>query len=457
MPQPLWANRTFLRLFSSQLIALTGTGLATVALALLAYQLQPESAGALLGSLLAVKMVAYLLIAPVAASIAERFSRKGWLIGVNLLRALVLCCLPWVNDIWQVVVLIFALNAATAAYTPIYQAMLPDLLPDEEQYTKALSWSRIAVEVESLVSPSLAALLLLIMGSAQLFNLNALALFLTVIIIATTSLPPRQPAERSGGWQQQALFGIRAYLATPRLRGLLALHWVVSCTGAMVIVNTVVYVRQYLGLSEAMVGWAMAASGAGAMLIALFLPRLLNVVHDRPVMLVGGAIGVVALALAALQPGLTGLLMLWFMIGASLSLVLTPAGRVLRLSCRESDRGAYFAANFALSHGGWLLAYLLSGWSLNWLGISFSFMLMAVVAGIGLAAALWLWPVSEQAELEHLHPAMDHEHLHYHDEHHQHSHQGWEGPEPHAHNHHHPELRHRHRFVIDEHHMHWPG
>ncbi|NEE20025.1 MFS transporter, partial [Streptomyces sp. SID7499] len=53
----LFANRDYRRLFGAQIIALFGTGLATVALGLLAYELAGPSAGAVLGTALTIKMV----------------------------------------------------------------------------------------------------------------------------------------------------------------------------------------------------------------------------------------------------------------------------------------------------------------------------------------------------------------------------------------------------------------
>jgi hypothetical protein len=61
------SNRTYRHLFMAQVIALIGTGLATVALGLLAYDLAGDRAGAVLGTALAIKMSAYILVAPVAA------------------------------------------------------------------------------------------------------------------------------------------------------------------------------------------------------------------------------------------------------------------------------------------------------------------------------------------------------------------------------------------------------
>ncbi|MBW8738660.1 MAG: MFS transporter, partial [Streptomyces turgidiscabies] len=50
-------NRAYRRLFTAQVVALIGTGLATVALGLLAYDLAGADAGSVLGTALAVKMV----------------------------------------------------------------------------------------------------------------------------------------------------------------------------------------------------------------------------------------------------------------------------------------------------------------------------------------------------------------------------------------------------------------
>ena len=81
------ANRTYRHLFLAQVIALVGTGLATVALGLLAYDLAGADAGAVLGTALAIKMVAYVGVAPVAAAFAEKLPRRTMLVCLDLVRA----------------------------------------------------------------------------------------------------------------------------------------------------------------------------------------------------------------------------------------------------------------------------------------------------------------------------------------------------------------------------------
>ena len=162
-------NRTYRHLFAAQVIALVGTGLMTVALGLLAYDLAGANAGAVLGTALAIKMLAYVGVAPVAQAFADRLPRRSLLVALDLVRASVALCLPFVSEIWQIYLLIFVLQAASAGFTPTFQATIPDILPDEDEYTKALSLSRLAYDLESLISPMLAAALLTVISFHNLF------------------------------------------------------------------------------------------------------------------------------------------------------------------------------------------------------------------------------------------------------------------------------------------------
>jgi MFS family permease len=455
MPTPL-ANRVYRRLFAAQVVALLGTGLSTVALALLAYDLAGEDAGAVLGTALALKMVAYVAIAPMVGGLAHRLARKPLLITLDVLRAAAIVCLPFVDALWQIYLLIFVLSACAAGFTPVFQATIPEILPDEAQYTRALSLSRLAYDLENLVSPGLAALALVFLGYDVLFVANAFAFLISALLVRSVTLPRAAASERPEGVWSNLSFGVRAYLATPRLRGLLLLSLAVAAAGAMVVVNTVVYVRDRLGGSESETALVLAASGAGSMVVALLLPRLLERWAERSVMLTGGALLGVGLLLGLFHPTAMTILPLWCLLGAGISAIQTPAGRLLRRSSRDSDRAALFAAQFALSHGCWLVAYPLAGWFGASAGLDAAFLVLAtVVIGATLAAAL-AWPASDPAELEHVHQALDHAHPHRHDEHHQHEHEGWEGSEPHSHPHRHRTVRHRHAFVIDAHHDVWP-
>ncbi|MBO0856750.1 MAG: MFS transporter, partial [Nocardia sp.] len=119
----------FRRLFTAQVVALAGTGLLTVALGLLAYDLAGSRAGAVLGTALAIKMIAYVVVAPVVSAITDRLPRRLVLVSADAIRAVIALTLPLVTHVWQIYALIFVLQAASATFTPAFQAVIPAVLP----------------------------------------------------------------------------------------------------------------------------------------------------------------------------------------------------------------------------------------------------------------------------------------------------------------------------------------
>ncbi|MBI1292086.1 MFS transporter [bacterium] len=431
------ANRTYRHIFAAQVIALIGTGLATVALGLLAFELAGGEAGVVLGTALAIKMIAYVGVAPVATAVAERLPRRAMLVSLDLVRAAIAVLLPFVTEVWQVYVLIFLLQSASAAFTPTFQATIPDVLPEEKDYTRALSLSRLAYDLESLVSPMLAALLLTLVSFHTLFAGTVIGFLASAALVVSVLLPsPKPVAPRP--IHERTTRGLRIYLATPRLRGLLAVNMAVAAAGAMVIVNTVVIVQGAFGLSQQSTALALAAFGGGSMLAALTLPRLLETVSDRAAMLAGVALMIAGLVAGPVVSGIAVLLPLWFVIGIGYSTAQTPSGRLLRRSSHPEDRPALFAAQFALSHACWLATYPLAGWLGASIGLNSTFVILAAIAAAALIAALLLWPATDQETLPHGHPQLPDNDPH------------WkEGTPGGGH-------RHAHAFVIDDLHLQWP-
>ena len=211
----------------------------------------------------------------------------------------------------------------------------------------------------------------------------------------------------------------------------------------MVIVNTVVIVRGQLGLSQGDVALTLAAFGGGSILSALLLPRLLDRISDRAIMIAAATALTVILGLLA---GLTFavadapsywhiLLVGWFGLGIAYSMSVTPSGRLLRRSAHAEDRPAIFAAQFALSHGCWLICYPLVGQVGAKLGQGPAFLAMAIIAASGTGLALAIWPRDDQAHLTHHHD-LPPDHPHMRDAH--------------------PDGAKSHAFVIDDLHTHWP-
>ncbi|NML51273.1 MFS transporter [Streptomyces sp. R302] len=395
----LFALRDYRRLFGAQVIALFGTGLTTVALGLLAYDLAGPDAGAVLSTALTVKMVMYVVIAPLAAAYVDRLPRRIFLFVLDVLRGAVVLALPLVTEVWHVYVLIGLLQAASAAFTPTFQAVIPDIVTDESAYTRALSASQVASTMESLLSPVLAAVALTFLSFDRLFLGTSAGFLLSAALVLSTRIPDARPSGRTRAWDKAAS-GIRTFLGTPRLRGVMALNLVVAAAGSIVVVNTVNHVRDVLGGTGSDVAWMLAASGTGTLLAALVLPRVLDRVAARTVMTTGAGVlaGATAAAAALAAAGLltwTATATVWSVIGVGMALVITPTGKVLRASVARNAIPEAFAAQFSLSHLAWLVTYPLAGWLGTSAGFAVTWSVLAALAGAGAVGALLLWPRHE--------------------------------------------------------------
>lgn len=435
------ANASFRRLFAAQICSLLGVGLLTVALSLSAYRIGGASAGGqVLGMLLALKMVAYVILAPVAETVLAGMPRKRAMVLLDAGRMLLLLPMAIVTETWQVAGLAFAFFVLAAGFTPLYQSVVPDLLPEEETYTKALAWSRIAYTLEAVLSPVIAAALLNLASGETLFLVAALAFLGSVLALMITVFPSREKAERKGSFLKRASLGLRIYARTPRLRGLFLLNLALSLAMAWVLVNSVVYAGARLGDAEQFFPALMACYGLGAGLGAIAVPRLLQWTTERSVMLAGAyGFAIVGAGFALLSPlPFAVLAVIWVAFGAASSFVLTPGGLVITRSAASADRAAVFAAQFSISHAGWLVAYPLAGWLGGFASLEVSLLVLAGACTLVATLGMFIWPADDPLERVHSHPELpaDHPHL---------KHIPGTGPQN----------RHAHAFRIDELHPTW--
>lgn len=285
----LFAIRDFRHLFGAQIIALFGTGPATVALGFLAYELADPSAGSVLATALTIKMVMYVLMAPPAAAYANRLPRRMFLTMVDMQRDGVAMVLPFVTEVRHIYVPIGVLQAASAAFTPTFQAVIPDIVTEGSDYTRALSASQVAYTMESLLSLVLMAVALTFTTFNRLFVGTSVGFAPSVVLVLSTRIPNAAPNGRAGAWAR-VMSGMKVFFAAPRERGGVALNMVFAATGSIIVVNTVNYVRDHLAGSQADVAWMLAASGGGTLLVALFLPRVLDRIAERVVMMTGALV-----------------------------------------------------------------------------------------------------------------------------------------------------------------------
>lgn len=384
-------NITYAKLFSAQVIALLGTGLLTVALGLLAFDIAGDAAGSVLGTALTIKMVAYVGVAPLIAAVVDRLPKKAVLITADVVRLAIALMLPFVTEAWQIYVLVFLLQSASATFTPAFQSLIPSVLPELDDYTRALSLSRLAYDLEALLSPTIAAVLLTTISYNNLFVGTAIGFTCSALLVLISRLPACTDDGPVLSFWQRLPLGAKVFVRTPTLRFLMLTNVVVAAGTAIVLVNSVVYARGVFGLGEKALALALACYGIGSLVVAVNIPWLVGKLGVIRTMVTGTAVIVAALVVAVAftaAAAVTGagwfvLLGTWVLLGMGTSLVNTPSSRLLADASTPANRNLVYTAQFALSHACFLITYPIAGWlgAANLISAAIALLIIAVSAG----------------------------------------------------------------------------
>ena len=361
-------TRRFAALFASQVSSLIATGLLTVALALVAVRLDPGAAAGIIGTALTIRIAVYVVVSPLASALLAGRSSRAVLVGADLVRLIVAGALVFATAPWQLYVGIVLLQTASAVFTPNYQAVIPRVLPDERDYTAAQSLSRLAYDLESLLSPPLAALLVLVLPPQALFGIVALGFLGSALAVLLARLH-EQVGSTAEPVRRRLLRGLGVLARTPGPRFAAVLDAATATIYATVLVSSVVLLID-AGADPADPSAALAAVlvafGLGSIAVAVALPALLRRLRDTTVMLLGAGVAVLALAgtaAAALLDALSVLVIgaIWVVLGASSSAISTPSARLIRSEVDADQHAAVFAARFSTSHAWYAVTYPVAG------------------------------------------------------------------------------------------------
>lgn len=409
MQTGLWSNRNYVFLFAGQIISLLGSGVTTVALAIFAYQLTGgESATAVIGTALFLRILAFLLFSQFAGILADYVSRKRILIVTDIVRFGLLALFPFIAEVWQIYVLIFAINSVTAFFTPTFEASLPAVV-GETDYVKALSFSRVAVDIEAFAAPVLAALLVAAFSVRWVFWFDAFTYLVSAGLVLLVTMPQvksQLAPINLGGFMRELTHGTRILLREPSMRQALILSFAEATAGAAAIVATVVYVSDVLQSGSTSFAVVMAVLGLGSSIAAIILGRstmrieagadgktaLHYVRHDwsRRALFIGGFVLSLILLPGVLQPPLIIFAALWFLNGAGQALISIASGTLLAEHTREEERGRAYAAYFALTHACWLITYPAIGYAAVVLKTPFTFTIAGIICLIVVGLAFLL-------------------------------------------------------------------
>lgn len=394
--QPLLAAlrfRDFRLLWSGLLISNLGTWMQFTAMGYFVAEAAqtPERAALYLGFIGAARAIPVFIFSPIAGVVADRLPRRATLFVANTVMAgaaLALALLATAGHLTIAgLVVISAVNAAAQSFdSPARQSWIPFLV-DRAYVGNAIGLSSVAFNAPAVIGPALAGLLIVVVGVAGSFYVNAVA---TLAVVAAVCF--MRPSSPSDTVREPMLDSIRHGL------GFIVHHpilkWIV---GTFVV--TALLVRPYSTLLPAFVvdtlhadarglGFAVAAAGVGGFGGALITAYLGQRDRRGVIWLTSAGIMAVGVQVLGAAQNLWIALPILFIIGIATLSFLGSSNTLIQTLSPDDMRGRAISVYTMIALGGVQGGALVVGAIGSQIGMHWGF---AAAGGVVAAMIAWLW------------------------------------------------------------------
>ena len=347
----LRASRSFGLLFTSTLISGLGTWVAVIALSLDVYA-RTDGSGRWIAALLIADFLPAVAIGLLLGPLVDRLSRKRLLVGADVVRLAVFVLLMFVVNEGQIVALAFVAGVASGFSRPAAYAGLPNLAP-AKSLPQANSLLRTADQLTIMFGTLIGGVIVGVWSPDVAYGINAVSFLVSAVLLL--QIPGRLlqegHVESKGHWADLA----EGFDVVRKSRALLTVlvSWNLAMMAiAFVNVGEVFLARKSYGTGSFGFGLMWTASGAGAVIGALFASSFLA---RRTMMAVyTAALGLMAFGdfAAALAP--TVWVGIWFILiqGIGNSTAIVCNSLLVQRGAPDAVRGRAFTlimgSNFAV-------------------------------------------------------------------------------------------------------------
>ena len=375
------ADSTSRRFFAAHAQSCLGSGLAHVALPLLAYE-QTGSAWAVTAVLIP-DLLPAILFGPLFGALVDRVGWRACAVGADVVRALAFTLVAFTDSLPAMIAAATLAGTGTALFSPAALAGVTRLAPGERR-PAALGLFGAFDDLGLTAGPALAAGLLAIVPASALLGANAVSFAVSAAVLAGIGRLRHgaEPISRTGLWADLR-DGLRSLSGRAEVRVLLASSTAAVLFAGVTNVGEVLLAREVLGTTASGLAALVAAHGLGTVLGSL-TARFKTTWEWRRAYLTGLGCMAVDLLLCALSPGLALLLAVFALGGFGNGFALVHDRLLLGAAVPEALHGRVFALQKALTSLAFAGSFVAASLMISVGGVQATFAL----AGAGMLAVI---------------------------------------------------------------------
>ena len=317
-----------------------------------------------LGIVTGLQFLPFLLLAPWAGMIADRYPKRVILAitqSALALSALVLgvLVLTGTAQLWMVYAIALFTGVATAVDNPARQTFVSEMVP-RDRLANAVSLNSASFNAGRLIGPGAAGLTIAAFGTGWTLMLNTLT-FVAVLIALASMVPAElRPAPMLNRRKGAIREGVTYVRSRPDIMLVMALVFVLGTFGMNFQITTALMATREFGKGPEEYGLLGSIMAIGSLTAALLSAR-----RARPrlrILLVAFAGFTISSGLAALAPTYALFALALVPVGLSALTALTTANAMVQLSVDSAMRGRVMALYMAIFMGGTPLGAPVIGW-----------------------------------------------------------------------------------------------
>jgi MFS family permease len=379
-------HRNYRLFFGGQGVSLVGTWMQQIALSWLVYHMTQSAF--LLGVVGFSSQICSFFFSPFAGVISDRWNRHHILVmtqSLAMIQAFILAFLTLrhVITVYHIILLAIFLGLVNAFDMPTRQAFVVEMVERREDLGNAIALNSFLFNGARLVGPSIAGILISILGEGMCFLLNGIS-FLAVIIALLAMKMRRDKGEPE---KTQVLEGLKegfayAFGFVPIRSILFLLAWI-SLVGMANTTLMPVFAKDILHGGPQTFGFLMAAIGVGAIIGAVYLASRKSVLGLGRTIAIASTIFGMGLIAFSFSHTLWLSLFLLLVTGFGMMVEMASSNTVLQTIVEDNKRGRVMSLYAMAFMGAGPFGSLLGGSLASTIGASGTLMIAGASCLLG--------------------------------------------------------------------------
>ncbi len=359
------SSRNYRLYFGGQCVSLLGNWMTTTASLWLVYQL--SSNPVYVGLIGFANQIPVLLLAPFAGVWIDRANRLRVMQVTQFLSmvqsaALAILTLTGHITVARLVGLCLFQGFISGFDWPARQALTFDLVEDKSHLENVIALNSITFNFARLIGPAIAGFVIASFGPGACFAIDALSFLAVLGALLLLRMTPRPPRATDSHPLADLREGVRYAWSVPAIRTTLLMVPVISLVGFVHTILGPVFARDVFFGDARLLGFLMAATGAGAVLAGLFLTMRSPDTPLARVIPAGAVLGGSGLVLFGASPWLPLALVSLMAAGAGGVLVMASSNSLLQTLVPDDKRGRVMGL-FTMGQGLYPVGSLLVGFA----------------------------------------------------------------------------------------------